>query len=348
MYWLTTTLAVARREFRDFQRNPALGVMGLALVLLAVGFIYLADRERGAQPIRLQVVGGGRLPQVLSLSGVFRVEHAAGVEAASRAVERGDADLGLVLPSTLDEDVRAGKRPTVDVLVAGDGGPAAAVGLAALMELLRVYAGQAAPVALQMKSVGSEARAVRKGRSVSIWMLMVLLTGFAIVATSLIEDRERGTWQAVLVTRARLAAVLLGKALAGWVLCVTLAGVILAAVGSLTLASLAVVAAGAAFAVGLGLWMGGVFPNMAAANAGLPFVFLLLFVPLALTRVADLAWLEAWTRFLPSHTLLQAMQGALEQGLAWHALPVSLIGMCAWALLFSQAAWLTLRAAQER
>lgn len=351
MQALATAFAVVRKDFRDFLRNRALVVSVLMPVILSTVFIRIAEQVRSTRVrVDLVVASPSQFPQRLEEFEAFRVERQATLEEATRRVEAGETDLALALPRGFDARIEAEDRPTITVIVRQDKGPIVAAGLAALVEMLRAYAQQEAPVELDLRTLGAEESVVRKGKLAGSWILFTLLVGFTVVASSLIEERERGTLQAILVTRAGPGAVLLGKGITGFVLCVVPAVCILALNGLVRepwSGAAAILAVGAAFVVGLGLWMGTLFPNMASANAGLSLVFLVLFVPVYLAEFPGAAWAADWIRLLPSHTLMEGLQRVLEQGLAVSAVQGSVVTLAAWSACAVLASVIGVRMAME-
>lgn len=353
MQRLAIALAVMRREFRDLLANRALLLSMVATVGLAVLFVRLGERAQASQSVRVAVVGQGQgmLMAELGLTGVLRFHVAPSREAAEREVRDGRVDLALLLPGTLEEDVRRGERPAVGLLTRRDAGPRTLVGITAVTEWLRVKAGQAPPFVLQVDAVGAPDTEVRLARSVSGWVLFALMMGMTVVAASLVEEREKGTLQAVLVTRARLGSVLLGKGAYGFLLCLVAAVGITLGCGCLGTdagARLLVLGGGACFGTCLGLLLGSLFPNLASANAGLSLAFLVLFVPVLMAELLQGTPLGGeWTRVLPSRVLhdglLRILAPEEEGGRA-----LSTVGtLGAWSLVSAGASWAFMRAELE-
>lgn len=349
-----------RKDFLDFLKNRALLLSVLAPILLSGVFIRIAERAQETQ-VRLALVTASETDFVAAFDDTpaFRVDRVSTLAEATDRVETGKADLAVSLPRDFDRTLREAMgpgaspdaRPSIRVVVRQDRGPVVAVGLSALVEMLRAYAQQAAPVDVEMQTLGVDEKVVRKGRLASAWVLFALLVGFTVVASSLIEERERGTWEAILVTRAGLGSVLLGKALVGFVICVASSSAILAINGLLRAPwglTAAVLVGGSAFVVAVGLWMGALFPNMAAANAGLSLVFMVLFVPVYLVDFASNPVGAAWIRLLPSHTLMDSLQRALEGGTGSAGVAVSAAVLLAWAAGCALAAAASFKLAQAR
>ena len=342
--------AVVLKELADLRRNRTLIVSLLAPVFLALVFVHVMERVRHSGIVRVTVLRGSdeKTRALLTLTGAFDVSEVADTREARERVETRTVDLALILPRDFDERLGSEAQPQVSVLVRRDSPPHVAAAVAALTEMLRVRAGQRSPVSLSLEPVGPEAAGAMRAQWVMGFIVFELLMGFGIAATSLVEERERGTMRAIRVTGASPAGVLLGKAIVVWGLSLAAAVATIGLCGLLhppLSGVLVVMAAGSAFAVAFGLWMGGLFPNLAAANAGLPVVFMLVFLP---TVLGSQAARPAWVRLTPGHWLVEGLQqtlvesGGLES--AWKA--TGLLVAC--ALLCACASWVTLARRPER
>lgn len=354
MQGLATALAVVRKDFQDLQSNRALLFSMVAGIVLAVAFVRLGERAQAFQAVRMVVVApdAGRLLTELTLTGAFRITEVASREVAEEDVREGRADLGVVLPAGFEEGVRRGEKPRVALITRKDAGPRTLVGVTALSEMMRVKAGQRPPVEFAIDALGADDSRVRTARMVSGWVLFILMMGMTMAAASMVEERERGTLQAIFVTRARLAGVLAGKLIYGFVLCLGSAVIIATACGSLLPGAgprLAVLVAGAAFCASLGLLLGTLFPNLAAANAGLSVVFLVLFVPVFMADILQGTPLGAgWTRLLPSHTLHDGLVRCFGQDGSTDGVPATVGILGAWSVASIAASWAWMKAEYAR
>lgn len=343
---VSTLLTITRKELCDLGRNRTLLLSVFAPVVVCVLFVKFVESSHAAPPVRMATLGGCdlRVRSMLAATGAFDIRDVDTAAAARACVDNGTVDAALLLPSDFDGRLRSARPPDVTLVVRRDAGPRIAAAVSALTEVLRVRAGQKSPVALSLEAVGREEGLLMRGRLLVGFVVFVLLMGLGLVAASLVEERERGTMQAIRVTGVRPGMVLLGKALTMWFVCLLAAllmigwcGLLRAPVGGL----LAVITAGAGFAVCLGLWMGVLFPNLAAANAGLPVLFLILFVPAFLED--QLGW--SGTRWLPSHAMVSGLQHTLVGGWGISTVWASALHLSAYAAACAVAAWWTMRAA---
>lgn len=137
-----------------------------------------------------------------------------------------DLDAGLVLPAGFDAAVRAGERPVLDLRVAGDSLASDRLVVAVTTtDLVRDVAGRPAPVDVQVTSLGEEGLDLAV-RSLPLLVLFAVAVGGAMIpAMSLVEEKERRTLDALLVTPLSVVEVLVAKGALG-VLLATAAGLI--------------------------------------------------------------------------------------------------------------------------
>lgn len=116
----------------------------------------------------------------------------------------------------------------------------------------------------------------------TLMLTVILVMGLVLVPLLLVEEKETRTFEALLVSPARLSQVVTGKALAGMFFCLCAAVVALAFNARLfvhwDIAILAVLL-GAAFAVAIGLFVGALFDNPATINLWMGVITIFLLVP---------------------------------------------------------------------
>lgn len=147
-------------------------------------------------------------------------------EALRDAVADNAVDAGIILPDGFDEAVQAGDRPRLEFLVAGESLAANRILVAvATLDLVRGVAGQEPPANVEVVTLG-EAGLSLDARMVPLLVIMaVAIGGVMAAAAGLVQEKERGTITALLVTPASATDVLVAKGLLGVILA-TLTGVV--------------------------------------------------------------------------------------------------------------------------
>jgi ABC-2 type transport system permease protein len=180
-------------------------------------------------------------------------------------LETNDLDAGLVLPPGFDGAVLAGHQPLLELTVGGESLASNRILLAiAALDLVRGLGGQAPPVDVEVVTIGEPGVPLDLRLFPLVVMMAVAIAGGMIPAAGLVEERQKGTLQAVLVTPTTIGEALLAKALFGWLLAVA-AGIITLAIngvlGTAPAATLLAIMLGATMMVQVGLMLGAWAPD---------------------------------------------------------------------------------------
>lgn len=146
------------------------------------------------------------------------------------AVEGHDVDAGLLLPDGIDEQLAAGEPVALQFYVSGESlaSTRLVLGVSALEEV-RGVAGQRPPVDVEITTVGDETWVPVEDRLLPLVVMYALvIAALFLPASSLVEEREHRTLDALLITPVRMSEVLVGKATLGVLLGTLMAVVTLA------------------------------------------------------------------------------------------------------------------------
>jgi ABC-2 type transport system permease protein len=258
------------------------------------------------------------------------------------AVETGDRFVaGLDFPDGFLEDVAAGERATVRVLLPGDAPEELRPALAGLVrELSYALAGEAPPVtppAMEDVVVGAD----RAGQQVPLrdrirpllLFFVLLVEMFALAALVASEIHER-TITAVLVTPARVSDVLAAKAALGTLMAFTQGLLLLVVTGSAAYGFTILITAlflGAVLVTGVGLIAGSTGRDF----VGIVFWSVLFMIPLAIPAFSTLfpGAAASWVQALPSYGLVQVLLGVTAYGEGWADSLPDLALLLAWCVV---------------
>ncbi len=221
----TRLLAVSRKEVIQLRRDPRSLILAFLLpVLLLVLFAYAISWD--VTDIRTVVVDQDRsarsraLVDAFRASGYFTVEP---VPAASREVarliDRGDAQLALVIPPDFAALLDAGRPAEVQAVVDGSDANTATIVLGYTQATVRAFAASAAgggavePIRLDSRVWYNED--LRSRNMIVPGLVAVIMMIIAAMLTSLTVAREweRGTMEQLASTPVHRAEVVLGKLL---------------------------------------------------------------------------------------------------------------------------------------
>ena len=225
---------VLRKDLRLGPRSPLFLYAFVVPVVLTVLIRGVFGNLFEPTP-RLGIVDEGQSSIVRAVRDIEGIEVAfpESVDRLKALVEANDLDAGLVLQRGFDVALRAGDRPQFRFFVGGESLAANRIILGVTaVDLIRGVAGAPAPVEVVVTNVGESDAIPIVNRLLPLLMLYAVWIGGGMVpAASLVEEKERRTLQALLVTPVQMADVLVGKGVLGIVLALA-AGVITLAINN--------------------------------------------------------------------------------------------------------------------
>lgn len=296
-----------RKDLRLGPRSPLLlwAVVVPALLTLLVRGVFGGLFE-DAPTLGIVDEGASELvaaAQALEGVDVRVLDDPAALEAE---VADGALDAGLVLPEGFDAAVRAGRRPEPTVWASQDSlAVERGVLTVAVLDLVRDIAGQRATVTADIVELGEDGLPLHLRLLPLLVMFAVAIPGGMVPAASLVEERERGTLQALLATPVSTGEVLLAKGALGILLGVAAGTVTLAlndVLGASPAALLLAVLLGAAMLGQVGLILGAWARDTSTLFAAWKGGGLLLFLPAVFFLWPDL---PSWpAQLVPTYYVL--------------------------------------------
>lgn len=218
---LTRAFRITLKDLRLGPRSPiflwALILPVLMTFLISAVFGDLLDPDA-----RLAIVdeGSSQLTAEARLVDGIEVDVLDDISRLRRGVEDHNYDAGIVLPADFDTRLRAGEQPELQFLVSGQSLASNRLILAVTtLDLVRDVADQTPPVEVVVTTVGDEDYVPIGDRLLPLIVVYaVVIAGLFLPAASLLDEREKRTLDAVLVTPTRMHDVLLGKGILGVIL----------------------------------------------------------------------------------------------------------------------------------
>ncbi len=319
--------AIAAKDIVDAIRNKATLsiILGVGVLVLSSMAFPMLVRLQGTPFAVIYDPGRSTLIRALTAREEFRlriVESQDEMEAAVGGAS--ELALGLVIPEGFKEAAGTGGRVEMAGYVPHWADPDEVAAQVAFFE------GVLSEASWQTVSIDVAGRAAYPSADdmgyphmvVTSLVIAVLTVGLAMVPYLLLEEKGTHTFDALMVSPARYDQIVMGKALAGLVYCLTAGAVVLAInaqwVVHWWLVAVAV-GLGAGFAVMLGLLLGSLFDNVSSVTVWMALLLMLLQVPIFLVGLDTSTW-SSWLRAaflgLPSVALdklaAAAMLGALD------------------------------------
>ena len=252
-------------------------------------------------------------------------------DALRQGVEANDYDVGLVLPAGFDDAVRAGERPPLEMYVGGESLAANRLMLSVTtIDLIRATGGDSPPVDVDLVESGDAGLPISVRLVPVLVMFALFVAGAFVPASSIVDEKIRGTFTAILVTPARVGEVLAAKAALGVILAfgMSLATLLLNnAVGSNWAHLLVVVLLGAVFTALLGLLIGSVAKDGATLFTIVKSSGILIFGPVIFYLFPE--WPQWIARLFPTYWVIDPIWrvSVLGEGLGdvWVPMVVAVI-----------------------
>jgi len=314
---------IARKDIVDAIRNLYI-LFGLVLpigVSLLFRLLFSNLGELGTLTIAVHDPGGSHVVAELREMSEVRLLEVNSLEQLSEKVEK-EAVGGLALPLGFDVDVAAGERPELTVYVNTRRGGGERFAFQTLVERkLWTLDGRESPVRTTFVNVSRpggtkdpvEFDFERYLLVVALVMALAMVGSF-VVPTLLVEEKEKHTLDALLVSPASPADVVASKALTGLVHSMLTTGVLIVMnrgwQGNWPVTVVAILL-GALFMVMVGLLMGGLFHTTAQVNTWSSIVMLALTMPSWFTILPVPALLQTALRLNPTHYVVEALSLSL-------------------------------------
>ncbi len=282
---------------------------------------------------------GSQLSVMLEEYDSIRYKEFTALSDIQRAVEDGAVDVGIIIPDGFDISVKQGEPTEITAYIWGESlAKDRTVLLVTLANMIREMAAQEAPVEIETISLGEEEIIPWNVRLLPLIMLFaVFLGGVFIPATSLIDEKEKKTLTALVVTPTSLVDVFMAKGLLGFVLSMFVGIIVLLinqALGAQPLLLIMVLALGAIMAVELGMIFGAIMKDISTLFAIWKSCGILLFGPGIIYMFPQI---PQWVgRIFPTYYMLEPLMAISQKAAGWSDIALNvfvLIGID--ALLFA-------------
>ncbi|CAG0927408.1 putative multidrug ABC transporter permease YbhR [Thermoflexales bacterium] len=212
---------LVKKEFLFGSKNFIFIMAVVMPVVLTLVISLLVGTLFSGKP-RLGIVdqGHSQLTAKLDQLDYLTTELYPSAELLHTEVERGALDMGLVLPADFDRRLQAEAETGMDLLIWGESLLKHRTILAvSLVRQIIDVAGREIPVNTALVLLGEEANILWDVRLFPfVVIITILLGGMMVPATSLVEEKVKRTYRALLITPASLRDILTAKGLTGVIL----------------------------------------------------------------------------------------------------------------------------------
>lgn len=325
MKW-RVVLSIARKDIVDAVKNmnilfTLIVPIGLSLIM---GLLFPSQVTETNLKVIVYDAGNSQLVASLremKLEGVEIISASSADMIAAEVQQKGIG--GFAVPADFDAAIAAGEHPQLTVYLNEKNSQS---DLALFQQVLQAqiwrYAGES-PVQVSYSQIAAPdaANSPLKTNNIQQYMLGIFLVigiamaGVFVVPTLMVEEKEKHTLDALLVSPASPTEIVFGKALVGLFYCAVEAVILLVMndglVGNAGF-TIAAVVLGSLFAVGLGLFIGSRFRTMHQVNTTAGLLQLLMMFPGWLGIMALPAGLMAFVKLIPTYYMSATINMALN------------------------------------
>ena len=304
---LRVVWAIASKDIGDAIRNKTTIsiVIGVAFLLLSGQAMPLLMKLRAVPRAYYYDAGESTWMSDLAMGKEYQLVKVSSQDELENIVaESSGANLGLVIPSDFDRKVEVGENINLEGLFVHW------VNSQDLEEVVALFERELCEQTGAQIEINIDGNAVYPGPSAdgqpfmfTLSLVVATITIGAFLAPLLMmEEKEKHTMEALMVSPASYSQVVLGKTIAGIFYCLTAAAVVLVLNLSMVhqwwLVILAILG-GAFFTVAIGLWVGITFENQVTMNMWLGLILVLLIMPVFLEQIMGSQFPEVISAILP-------------------------------------------------
>jgi len=250
------------------------------------------------------------------------------VSEIKQAVESGSVDVGIVLPQDLDECIMQGSQVKVTAYIWGQSLAKERIVLrATFANLARGLAGQEALVEIESATLGGEGSIPWNDRLLPFIVLMaVFIGGVFLPAISLIDEKQKKTLRALVITPTSIGDVFAAKGIVGIIVSLAMGVVILTLNQAFTanpLLLVLVLTLGAVMASELGLICGALIKDATTLFAIWKVGGIVLFAPALVYMFPQIPeWIG---KIMPTYYLVQPIIEISQQSGGWYDISTNVL-----------------------
>ena len=262
---------------------------------------------------------------VQELDSVITKEYAA-VSDIKKAVEGGAVDIGIILPDGFDAAVAQGEKVEIKAYIWGESlAKNRTILPVTIAELVREMSGQEIPVEIESVTLGDEVNVPWSDRLLPFIVLMgVFIGGLILPASSIIDEKQKKTLEALVITPTTIGDVFAAKGILGLVLSLFMGIAILIlnqAFGAQPLLLVLVLTLGAIMATELGLLCGALIKEITSLFAIWKFGGILLFGPAFVYMFPQIPqWIG---QVFPTYYIVQPIIDLSQRGGSWPEIAIN-------------------------
>ena len=344
-----TIATLIQKDLKLIFRNKLFGVMTLVFFACLVVIYFLLPRsiDEGID----MAVFGDRFPasveQLLEEDGLS-LEYVDSDEALRKGILEGDFQTGIRVPGNLSERLARGEKPGIRVYVPSEMPDDLKDAYTSVVKnLILLIGGVSLNIEDEEEVLGPDMTGRQiptRKRLLPIFAFFIIFVEIMTLANLIIEEIQRGTLKALLVSAVRVESLLTAKAITGLCLAFLQIVLIMAVSGALLhrpILVLLTILLGGFMVVGLGFLIAAVSKEMLSVVAWSILVLVVSFLSAA--NVIFPGAVSNWIRIIPSYYLVDVLHRVINFQSGWTDVYGDLLLLLVFDAVFLLAGTLALR-----
>ena len=340
---------------KEFIHGPK-NFMFIWAIVAPIGFTLVATLAFGtffSEKPNLGITDEGDSQLVVMAQGLDSVttKEYDTVSELKQATASGAVDMGIVLPEDFDDAVTQGETVVIEAYIWGESlAKYRTILPVTVANLVRELGGQEIPVEIESVTLGDEVSIPWNERLMPFLVLMgVFFGGLMLPSTSLIDEKQKKTLEALVISPATIGEILIAKGILGIVLSVFMGIAILLlnqAFGANSLLLVMVLFLGAIMAVEFGLICGAFIKDITTLFTVWKSGGIILFAPVFIYMFPQIPeWIG---KIFPTYYMLQPVVELSLRGGGWSDIAVNVFILIGLNIIFAFVVLLAARRMMQR
>lgn len=345
---LKSILVLLRKELTTNAKNfmvvyvIVIPVVLSLLVTLLFGTLFSTTPELGYVD-----EGDSQFASAISAVDFVDVQQYDSAADLTAAVENGAVDIGVVIPVDFDNNITEGEQPNLHLYVWGERMLKDQVVIdSTLRDLFTNMVGYESAVAVEPVLLGEaiDSKTIQERLLPFLVLMAVVLGGLLVPAMSLVEEKEKLTLKALVVTPTSLEDVYVAKALFGIIAGILMAVVILS-INQMFTAGIEIILVtliiGATASAAAGIMLGSAFKDTTSLMAAIKAAGILLYAPGIIQIFPEVPqWIA---KIFPTYYMIGPITEVTQNGGGWSDVAVDLAILVAMTVILIAGAMMTAR-----
>jgi ABC-2 type transport system permease protein len=309
------------KEFRQGYKSFFFGWAVIGPIVISLVFSLLFGTLLSEQPkLGVYDEGSSQIAVLLEEANSVNIKQFDSNNELKQAAENGSVDMGILIPAGFDISVISSEAVEISAYIWGESLAKNRVVIpAAITDATRQIAGQEIPVTIESVPLGDEETVPWSDRILPFIVLMAIVMGGMIIpASSLIEEKQKKTINAVIVSPASITDVFVSKGIMGIILSMVMGTIILVmnqVFGANPALLVGIIFLGALMASMIGLLLGSFLKDLNSLTAVFKMIGLLLYAPAFIYLFPEIPqWIG---RIFPTYYLVDPLMAVSQRGEGW-------------------------------